>query len=196
MSSSALIAMADTAASTPSCRGLGLVLHRQLAYAPSRDRKDRIGQSGHDTRRARLAYPAGRFRALYDTDVNLRRLVHAEHAVIAEVRLLNATLLDRDFPVQRSGQAENDAALHLCANGVGIDLHTAIDGAPHACRPDVAVLVNRDFHDLRNEAAEAGTKGDSPPLSGRQRLAPTGPLGSELQDLARARASFEQRQPV
>ena len=139
-----------------------------------RGRKDRIGQRRHDARRSRLADAAGRLQALHEVHVDSRHFVDAQHAVVAEVGLLDAAVLDRDLAVKRGRQTEDDAALHLRANRVGIDLHAAIDDAPHMRRLDHAFLVDADLNDLRDEAAEADAERDATALSRRQRLAPSG----------------------
>src|SRR5207247_11469270 len=109
-------------------------------------------------------------------------LVDAQYPVIAEVGLLDATVLEGDLTVKRGRQAEDDTALHLRANGVGIDLHATIDGPPHARRIDSAILVDADFDDFRDEAGEADAKRDTAALSDGQRLAPAGLLGGDMPD--------------
>src|SRR4051812_1231709 len=119
---------------------LCLIADRQLADALAAGREDRISERGHHTRGARLADAAGRVRILYQVHVDARRLVYAQHAVVAEVRLLDAPVLDGDLAMQRGRQTENDAALHLRSNGVGIDLNPAIDDAPYVRRFDGAIV--------------------------------------------------------
>ena len=87
-------------------------------------------------------------------DLDLWHFVHAEHPVIAKVLLLNAAVLDRDLAVKRGGQAENDAALHLGGDRVGIDHLAAIDRTDDAIDLDLAVLRDRDLSDLSDIAAK------------------------------------------
>src|SRR5262245_24827054 len=107
---------------------------RQLANPFARRCEDRIGERRHHARGSRLADPAGRLVALHQIDVDLRRLVDAQHSVVAEVGLLDAAVLDGDLAIERGRKAEYDAALHLRANGVWIDLDSTIDGAPDVGR--------------------------------------------------------------
>src|SRR6516164_879779 len=98
----------------------------------------------------------------------------AQHAVVAEVRLFDAAVLERDFAVKGGRQAEDDAALHLRTNGVGIDLDSAVDRAPDAGGVHRAVPVDADLHDLRDKAVETDAERDASPQSRRQRLSPAG----------------------
>ncbi len=69
--------------------------------------------------------------------------------------------------MQRGRQTENDAALHLRANGVWVHLNTAVNRAPHVGRVDAAIFVHAHLNDLRDEAAEAGAERDAAALSRR-----------------------------
>src|SRR4051794_18938937 len=130
-----------------------LIGHRQLAYARSRRGEDRVGKRRHHARRSGLADSARRLDALDEHHVHLRRLADAQHAIIAEVRLLRGTLLKGDLAVKPSRQAEPDPAFHLRSYRVGIDLHATIDCTPHMCGIDGAVLIDDDLDHLRDEAA-------------------------------------------
>src|SRR5262245_27139336 len=177
-------------------RGPRLLADRQLAKPLARRREDRIRERRHHTRRARLADSTWRLQVLHQVDPDPRRLADAQHPVVAEVGLLDTAVLDRDLAMQRGGQAEDDAALHLRADGVGVDLDAAIDRAPHMGRVDGTVLVDADLDHLRDEAAEAGAKRDASPLPGRKRLAPSGSLRSDFQHVGGARVLVEQRNSV
>src|SRR5262245_3876375 len=177
-------------------RGPGLITDRQLANPPAGRREDRISQRRHDARSARLADSAWRLQVLYQVDLDPRRLVDAQHPVIAEVRLLDAAVLDGDLAVERGRQAEHDPALHLRANRVGVDLDAAIDRAPHVGRVDGTILVDADLDHLRHEAAEAGAKRDASRLPVGKRLAPSGSFRGELQDGLRPWVLVQQREPV
>src|SRR5215470_9205520 len=177
-------------------RGPRLLADRQLANPLARGREDRIGQRRHHTRGTRLAHSTRRLQVLHQVDFDPRRLVDAQHPVVAEVGLLNPAVLECDLAVERARQAEDDAALHLRANGVGVDLNTAIDRAPHMGRVDGAFLVDADLDDLRDEAAEAGAQCNPATLAGRQQLAPSGSVRREPQDIRGARVLVEQRDAV
>src|SRR5918999_3535781 len=66
-----------------------LLRYRQLADAPAGRGENRVGQRGHETRRARFADSPGRLAALHELDGDARRLVDAQHPVVAEVGLLD-----------------------------------------------------------------------------------------------------------
>src|SRR5215831_8992715 len=132
---------------------LQLIGDRQLANPFACRCEDRIGQRWHHTRGPRLADPAWRLRILHEHDVYSGHLVDAQHPVVAKVGLLDAAVLDCDLAVERGRQTEDDAALHLRANRVWINLHTAVDGAPDVDRIHGAILVDADLDDLRDEAA-------------------------------------------
>src|SRR5262249_43550466 len=150
----------------------------------------------HHARRARLADPAWGLQVLHQHDVDPRRLVDTQHAVVAEVRLFDTAVLDRDLAVKGGRQAEDDAALHLRTNRVGIDLDAAGDRAPNAGGIHRAILVDADLHDLRHKAAETDAERDAAPLPRRQRLAPSGSFRRDLHDVRRTRVLAEQRQAI
>src|SRR5262249_24382754 len=88
--------------------------------------------------------------------------------VVAEIGLLDSAVLERDLAVKRGRQTEDDPALHLRANGVGIDLDSAVDGAPDGSRVDGAILVDACLDHLGDEAAEADAERNAAALAGRQ----------------------------
>ena len=45
------------------------------------------------------------------------------------MEMLDTALDERDLAPQRRSETETDAALHLCADNIGIDRGPAIDGA-------------------------------------------------------------------
>src|SRR5262245_12890039 len=190
----------STRISRPLSRALRRVLHligdRQLANPFARGCKDRIGQRGHHARRPWLADPAWRFQTLHEYDVDSRHLVDAQHPVVAEVGLLDAAVLDGDLAVKGGRQAEDDAALHLRANNVGIHLDSTVDGAPGLGWIHGAILVDNDLHDLRDKAAETDAERDAAASAGGQRLAPSGSLRGNLQDVLRAWLLVEQSDAV
>src|SRR5690348_16227755 len=67
-----------------------LIADGKLANALARRREDRIGERRHHARGARFADATGRFQILDQVHADPRRLVDAQHAVIAEVGLLDA----------------------------------------------------------------------------------------------------------
>src|SRR5207249_1907275 len=67
---------------------------RQLPDPLARSREDRVADRRRDRRRTRLPDAALRIGARYDVDLHHRHLGEAEHAVVVEVALLYATLVD------------------------------------------------------------------------------------------------------
>src|SRR5262245_61247154 len=82
----------------------------QLADAPAGRGEDRVGQRRHDRGGRGLADAAGRRAAVDDVHLDLRHLVEAQHAIVAEVGLLDASVLQGDLAEERRRQAIDDAA--------------------------------------------------------------------------------------
>ena len=76
-------------------------------------------------------------------DLDRRRFVYAQHLVSVEVGLLDTADLERDCAVERGGDPEDDRALDLRLDDIGIDHNTAIDRADDA--PDTNRAILRDF---------------------------------------------------
>src|SRR4029453_209796 len=186
-----------TWATTRALRGLlQLTGDRQLANSFARRREDRIGQRRHHARGPRLADPAWRLQILQRRAVVLGDFFETQHPVVTEVRLLDAAVLDCDLAVKGGGEAEDDAAFHLRANDVGIDLDSAVDGAPDLGRIHGPILGDADLHDLRDKAAETESEREAAASAGGQRLAPSGSLRGNLQHVLRAWLLIEQSDAV
>ena len=136
---------------------------------------------------AGLADAAGRLAALDDVNVDLRRLIDAQHAVVVEVGLLDAPLVDGDLAVERGGQAEDQPAFELRHDGIGIDGDAGIDRGGDAAQMHLALFVDFGFHHGRDEAAERRLHADAAPDARRQRLAPIGFLRHEIERGQQAR---------
>ena len=93
------------------CRGRKSRLKRQLSQAFPRGRVDCIGERGRGHGRTRFADSTGRLAVPYQTYVDRRRLIHSQDAVVAEVGLLDPTIVERDFAPQRAADAVHDPAL-------------------------------------------------------------------------------------
>ena len=78
--------------------------------------------------------------------------------VVVEVALLDAAVLDRDLAIERGGEAEDDAALHLRLDRVRVDDRAAVDGADHALRratwPSLPTATSATCGDVAAEAEE------------------------------------------
>src|SRR5207247_6897312 len=101
------------------------------------DRDHRVSDHRRYLRRTRLPDAALRIGARYDMDLHHRHLGETEHAVVVEVALLDATLVDRDFAPQCGREAVHDGALHLRFDDVGVDDGPAVhraDDPVHARR--------------------------------------------------------------
>ena len=90
---------------------------------------DRIAQRRRASGPAGLADAAGLLAALDDVHVDRRHLVDAQHAVVVEIGLLHAAVFDGDLAVQRRSEPEDQPALKLRHDGVGIDGDAGIDRA-------------------------------------------------------------------
>jgi hypothetical protein len=110
--------------------------------------------------------------ALDNVDVDRRCLIDAEHSVIVEIRLLHAAFLDGDLAPQRRGQAENQPALELRHDGVGIDGDAGIDRAGDASQMHATNIIDFGFDDSSNEAAERWLCGHTASDSRGQRRTP------------------------
>ena len=91
--------------------------------------------------------------ARYDLDDDLRHLEHAQHGVRVVVALLHDAIDQRDLLIERSGQPEDDRALHLRLDDVGVDHGAALDHAIHALDLD-PVVHEGDVDDLRDLGVE------------------------------------------
>ena len=112
---------------------------------------------------------------------DLRHLVDPEHIVLMEVALLHAAAVDRDRPFQRRRETECDAALNLLLDAGGIHYLAAIHRADHAMDPEFPCFHGY-LRDLRRKAADIVGEGDAPPVTFRQRLAPSRLVSSEIQN--------------
>ena len=91
--------------------------------------------AGTDNGGRRLADATGSLGALHQVRLDHRHLVDTHRQIAVEIALLDASILEGDRAVQRSGQPEDRSALNLCCDRIRIDLHAAIDGADDALAP-------------------------------------------------------------
>src|SRR5580704_19300935 len=126
-------------------------------------REDRVGDSGDDRRGPWFAHPTWRLRILDDVNLDGRRLVHAENLVSIEVGLLHTAVLERDLTIERRSDAEDDRALNLRLDCVGIDDGAAIDRADDPADTNRAILRYFNFGNLRHMGPEDELKGHASP---------------------------------
>ena len=86
--------------------------------------------------------------------VDLRHLIDAQHTVIVEVGLPHTALVDRDFAEQRGGQAEDQPALQLRDDRIGIDRDAGVNRRGHPAQLHFAFVVDFRLDDGRDEASE------------------------------------------
>src|SRR4029077_16055225 len=141
----------------------------------------RIAQRRRASRRTGLADAAGIFAALDDVNVDPGYFIDAQHAIIVEVRLPHTAALDRNFAPQSRGQAEDQAALQLRGDGVGIDRNPSVDYGGHPAQMPFAIFVNFGLDHGGDETAERRLRADTAAGPRRQRLTPAGFFRDELQ---------------
>src|SRR5439155_11303852 len=115
-----------------------------------------------------------------DVDFDGRRLVHAQDLVAIEIGLLDTAVFEGDLAVERRGDAEDDRALDLRADGIGIDDGAAIDRASDAPDTNRAILRHFKFGNLRHIGREGELNGDATADSFGQRLPPAGLFRGKL----------------
>ena len=120
--------------------------------------------------------------------------MNPQDAVIVEVALLDAALLDRQLAVERRAEPEGDRRLHLRGDPQRIDADAAIDRADDAVHPDAPVL-HRNLRHVGHDAAERLVHGEPPRLPRGRRGAPAGLLRRQLQHRAHPRRLLQQRPP-
>ncbi len=170
-------------------------IDRQPAQRDAGRGIDRVAQRRRPRRRAGLADAAGRLAALDDMNLDLRRLVDAQHAVVVEVGLLHAPLVDGDLAIERGGQAEDQPAFELRDDGIGIDGNAGIDRGGDAAQMHLALFVDFRLHHGRDETGERRLHADAASDARRQRLAPAGFLRREIERGEKARL-FSKHRPA
>src|SRR6266851_10386623 len=129
-------------------------IDRQLSQTLAGCRKDRVGDGGNDGRGPGLAHPARRLEILDDVDLDRRRLIHAQYLVGVEIGLLDTSVFDGDLAIERRRDAEDNRALDLRLDSVGIDDGAAIDRADDPPDTNRAIPRHFDFGNLRHVGRE------------------------------------------
>src|SRR6185437_6407196 len=162
-------------------RRLAIPDNRQPSHRFPRRGEDRVAHRRCDGWRAGFADPALLLGARHDVHLDRRHLLHAEHGVVVEVSLANASAIDRDVAVERGREPVHDATLHLRFDRIGIDDRTAVHRAYHAVHARHTVTVERDFRHLRHVGPERLGHRDAARAPRRERLAPPRLLRRQLQ---------------
>ena len=101
-----------------------------------------------------------------------------------------------DLAIERRRDAEDDRALDLRPDGIGIDDGAAIDRADDAPDANRSVLRHFDFGNLRHIGREDELEGDAAADPFRQRLSPAGLFRGKLEDGFGAGRLVEEGQPI
>src|SRR5882724_2201544 len=147
--------------------------------------EDGVGQRRRDGRDAGLADPGRELGARDHVHLDdVGQLVHAEHLVVVEVGLDQVAVGDRAALLQRIAQAEEERALDLGTDAVGVDDDAAVHRADdlldaHAPGGGVDPRLDDRGRPRRRLLLLRGDAGHPEPRVGRERLAPAGPLGHE-----------------
>jgi len=94
--------------------------------------------------------------------------------------LLDSSVFQGDLAVKCRSDAEDDRALDLGLDGVGIDGDAAIDRANDPVNMNLSILRHLDFGNLRHVGRKDELKGDAATETLRQRLSSF--LRSQLED--------------
>ena len=139
-----------------------------------------VGQRRRERRRADLADPARRPRAVDQVRLDRRRLGEPNHRAFGKVGLPDDAVDDVDPAVQRRGEREHDRALDLLRDDARVDDGADVGRADDPMHARPAVLDRRLDH-LGDDAAEALVQRDAarpPGSSGRDRPCPGQPACS------------------
>src|SRR6266700_704005 len=171
---------------------LGDLPDRQLSDPLSGQHEQRVAHRRRDRGCARFTDAALRVAARHDVDLHHRHLGQPEHAVVVEVALLHAALVDRDLAPQRRRQAVHDGALHLRLDDVGIHDRPAVHRADDSVHARCSVRPHRDFGHFGHVGLERRVHGAPPGATRRKRRAPTGLARGEVQRTEMPRRLAEQ----
>src|SRR6478609_6989049 len=126
-----------------SCSGHGQARggEGQLVYGLARQHGKCIRDRRSDGRRTRLADAGGVAGGGQDMHLDLRHLVHAQHGVVMEVRLLHPSVLQRDGPGGGGRQAIDNGRFHLHLHHVRVHCNAAVHHAYHALHLEALVAL-------------------------------------------------------
>ena len=121
-----------------------------------------------------------------------RRLVDPHHAVVIEIILLDRALLIGEPAVERAGPAEDETALDLRFDRVGVDDKTAIDRGHRSSHHHRALRQDLDLDHHADMAAEDRADGDAAPNARRARRVPGRLLGNKVEQRQNAWVLLQQ----
>src|SRR5664279_5178221 len=157
----------------------------QLADALLGRSVESVAQRGCERRHGRLTDAGGSLVTLDEVGFNRRDLVHAQDRVGIEVRLLNLAVFDCDLAAQCRRQSEDDGAVELLLENVGVDDLSAIDSDDDALDMGIAIL-HGDFDDFGGVSPKASEGGDAAMTASGEWTSPSGFFGDQLQYTAQA----------
>src|SRR5262249_6651002 len=128
---------------------------RQMAQPLAGQPVECVRDRARDERIADLAQPRRPGVDVNKPDMELLRKVrHAHHVVVVEVRLLHDAVADRDALMQHAREAIENATLHVRLGRGGLHHDAAVDCRPYLVHPDLAArVVERDFDGARAKRA-------------------------------------------
>jgi hypothetical protein len=154
--------------------------------------KQGIGQGRSNRWNSGLTDAARFFATRPNVHLDLGHLLKPQDGIVAEARLHDSALLDRDFTFERRRKAEGDAAFHLRCDQVWIYGKAAVDGADDAMNPDRARLTDGNLRNLSDVAAEGVVdRKSSVSALGRGR-SPARLFGRKIEDAAMTRGSGQE----
>src|SRR5260370_10334626 len=168
---------------------------RQPPQPFSRSGEDGVCHRRGHWRHAWLANTAWFFAALHDVRLDPRHFLQSQKRIVVEVGLLNASVFEAQLAVQSGGKAVDHAPLHLRHHAGWIDADAAVHRANHAVYTN-AVVFNRDFRHLTDEAAKRLVHRDSAEMTLGQRFAPARLLCDAIQYPQVPWRVFQQLSPV
>src|SRR5919108_3918 len=169
--------------------------HRQCAHPLAGGGVDGVAERRGGAAGAGLPHPARALAARDQVHLDPRRVRDAQRREVIKVTLLDAAVGDRDLVSERGAQAERHAALELRAHPVGVHHLAAVHRAHHTLDAHPAFGLDAHLGDLGEVAAEGELDRNAAPAARRERRAPAGAIGRELEHRAGARL-FEERPAV
>ena len=110
-----------------------------------------------------------------------RSFIDTEDAIVVEIILFDAAILQSDFAPQCGADAEDNATLDLGDDGVRVYDHPAIQRANNPMNTDLAILGHLHLGDLGKIGAHGKLYRDAATDTGRQGLSPAGFIGCEIE---------------